>query len=619
MIMHGFKKISTRIFLGIFTGTLLVISITSIVDYFFTKAYVVSLVEDLVSRSLSSAYNELSSDVRPLIMHAEAMGYAVARFKADKSEIEQMQVITMEKFPEIVGNGFARMREGQASNVNYVKRDLSVSNSNYTFNNVRSVFYDSLTKIEAKVPFYIQFRSDTISFYYHYQHESDEVFLWYDMMLHDYVKTIEQYTSQLPSRHYLFTPDKNVVLNNSTRFSLISSEEQQEDIHTIQNYLNDDFRGLAINPDLSDNRILYISKLKGTDYFLASTLQPKAIVNRIRIYMAISYLITIVALFILAIVLLRIINRLTRPITELTELSKKIEHGSLHTAIPKYEGDGETTQLSNTLRTVQSRMQRYVESLNSTLKKKRSYETDLKIANKIQFDMIPGPRRALTEYPEIDLFAEMIPAKGVAGDFYDYFFLDKETLFFVIGDVSGKGIPAALFMVKALTLIEREAVKRSNPGRIFEGVNDQLCRKNEESMFVTAICGTLNIQTGEMFLCDAGHNAPIVSFKGEGFKYEDLNKGMPLGIMPGKKYQETNYQLISGDILFFYTDGFPECVGDDASMLGENTFLDALKGKEKDELAEIAESTWNSIKDFRVNTPASDDTTLLVLRFFGAK
>jgi phosphoserine phosphatase RsbU/P len=306
-----------------------------------------------------------------------------------------------------------------------------------------------------------------------------------------------------------------------------------------------------------------------------------------------------------------------KPISELITLSKKIQNGSLNTEIPDYYKDGETAQLSDTLRTMQGRMKRYVTDFNSTLKEKRALEHELHIASIIQAEMLPKPLRALTEIPDIDIYARMIPAKGVAGDFYDYFFLDDYRLFFILGDVSGKGIPAAMFMARIITMIQIESRKEDSPGKVFSAVNNYLTMKNDEGMFVTAIGGVIDITSGELTLCDAGHNTPLMSFNSDDYEYKVLEKNTPLGILPDVEYKETALKLEKTDSIIIYSDGLTEAQSKSGKLLGEQTVKDTLITKGKAEVDVLANLLWNLIESFTINAPQSDDITLLILRYFG--
>jgi sigma-B regulation protein RsbU (phosphoserine phosphatase) len=167
--------------------------------------------------------------------------------------------------------------------------------------------------------------------------------------------------------------------------------------------------------------------------------------------------------------------------------------------------------------------------------------------------------------------------------------------------------------------MELAARKNDSPSMVFNTVNEQLCLKNDEGMFATAICGVIDINTGIVTLCDAGHSTPIMALNNAVFSYHTIEKNMPLGILGNREYKETHLNLKKYDTFLFYTDGFTECVGKAGDMLGEQALLNCLKDNSKSELQLIANKLWDLVKYFRNGAAASDDTTLLILRFLGKK
>ena len=617
--MKGLKKISSRIFFRIFIGTLSIISLAAVVDYFYSKDIVSNLVRDNVNRAFSSAYSELGVEVGSLVSKAKMSAHIIAEINLEDTQKVELQNHFFDSNAELLGVGIFEIKEGNTQFYAYQTND-SVEKDPKLFESIQTIFRASHeSEMQDSSEILIQLKYDTICYYYRYKHNQDIVYVWFDVHLDSYLKILKQNIKGLPAHHYLFDKHANVVLNDTRRYSAMPIDKQTQEIKAINSFIDKNMTGLILEPALGKNNVIYIGDLKGTNYKLASVIRIDKILRRFRIFTFISYLIKFFAVIILAYVLQRIIRRLTRPIAELTELSRKIEQGGLHIEIPEYDADGETAQLSNALRAVQLRMKRYVSSLNTTLKSKRAIEHELKIANKIQFDMIPAARLALTEVPEIDMYAEMIPAKGVAGDFYDYFFIDSKNLFFVIGDVSGKGIPAALFMVKALTLLKSAAKKFNDIPQILQDVNTQLCQNNDESMFVTAIAGIIHLPTGKIEICDAGHNPPVIIEKNIAAKYLELNKGMPLGIMEDAKYTQTNISLNKKNVLFFYTDGFPECANHVGSMLGEEAFLEMLDTHKAKTLPDLASAIWGGIEVFRNGADPNDDTTFLIIDYCADK
>jgi serine phosphatase RsbU (regulator of sigma subunit) len=590
-----------------------VFTISSLTDYLYSRNALSGLVRNLVVRSFNAAFFQIESEFRPLFMQAENTSRRI--YENNFSE-ESLQFVLLEnklKFEDMFGCHVAVYNKTEETLNVYGYWDSTYyafkDNSDYSHFNSLAGISDSQNGITLQ--------NDTISFYYLLSGAVKNIGIRYDFPVERYITMLNEQTKLFQSRHYLFNQYNKPIRSSTVMFSDLSEEEFLQDIAFIRKYLLEGATGLIVPSDRKSKRAIYIGRFQDNNMAVATTILIDEVLRRFRVYYYVSFGISIIAILILAYVLQRIIVKLTGPISELTDISKRIQNGSLNTLVPEYHGSNETEQISNTLRAIQGKMKRYVSDLNTTLREKRALEHELKIANRIQSDMIPEPDQALTELPEIDLYAKMIPAKGIAGDFYDYFFLDDFNLFFVIGDVSGKGIPAALFMVKTITLLGLEARKHRDPAKVFASVNEQLCLKNDEGMFVTSLAGIIDIQTGEMVLSDAGHNIPLTSLKNKKFEYSEFTKGRPLGMMPGGSYVNTSVKLNKGDTLVLYTDGFPECVGKKDTMLGEKALKEVLIDQMHSSLTAIANRLWNKLKNFRQGIPASDDTTLLLLRYLG--
>ena len=231
---------------------------------------------------------------------------------------------------------------------------------------------------------------------------------------------------------------------------------------------------------------------------------------------------------------------------------------------------------------------------------------------------------------EFDIYAVMNPAREVGGDFYDFFLIDDDHLGLVIADVSGKGVPASLFMVISKTLIKNVAIsgRYDSPADILKDVNDRLCEGNEENMFVTAWLGILTISTGELVSASAGHEYPVFYRANHGFELGRDLHGMAMGAMEGMKYRNTHWHLEPGDMLFVYTDGVPEANNSSEELFGVERMLEALeKSKQesgssagkKTDLKLFLNTLRGHIDEFVGNTPQFDDLTMMCVEYQGSK
>ena len=243
-------------------------------------------------------------------------------------------------------------------------------------------------------------------------------------------------------------------------------------------------------------------------------------------------------------------------------------------------------------------------------------QAELNVARNIQRDMLPCIFPAFPERNEFDIYATMEPAKEVGGDFYDFFLVDRDHLAVVIADVSGKGVPAALFMVIAKTLIKNHAQTGMEPSRVFEAVNNQLCENNEAGMFVTAFLGILELPTGRFTYVNAGHNPPLAALGGRPYDWLPSKRGFVLAGMENMSYRQQEIVLRPGDRVFLYTDGVTEALNPENALYSETrlqAFFNgaALEGKPLEEQLALLH---RDIAGFAAGAEQADDITMLLIQ-----
>ena len=246
-------------------------------------------------------------------------------------------------------------------------------------------------------------------------------------------------------------------------------------------------------------------------------------------------------------------------------------------------------------------------------------ETELNMATEIQTSMLPSTFPAFPDRSEFDIYASMDPAKEVGGDFYDFFLIDDDHLATVIADVSGKGVPAALFMMSSKILLNDHATIGGSPAEILERVNKLVYANNKAHMFVTVWLGILEISTGKLTSASAGHEYPMINVNG---KYELLKDkhGLAIGAMPNSKYKDTEITLNKGDSVFVYTDGVAEATDANNELFGTDRTLEALNAIQAGvSQKEILAGVRSAVDAFVKEAPQFDDLTMLGLKYFGPK
>ena len=240
---------------------------------------------------------------------------------------------------------------------------------------------------------------------------------------------------------------------------------------------------------------------------------------------------------------------------------------------------------------------------------------ELELANRIQASALPK------EFPsrkEFSVYASMTPAKMVGGDFYDFFMIDEEHLGLVIADVSGKGVPAALFMMVSSALIRQTTAGQYSPAKILQSVNRQICARNPEEMFVTVRLGILEIATGKLTAANAGHEYPMLKRTGESFELLKDRHGLVVGAMDGVPYRDYEVKLEPGAKLFVYTDGVSEAVNESLVQFGTDRILESLRSSEEGTPREILEAVNHAVNEFAGDAPQFDDLTMMCVEYKGA-
>lgn len=327
----------------------------------------------------------------------------------------------------------------------------------------------------------------------------------------------------------------------------------------------------------------------------------------------ISAVIVLISMFIYILTVRRIV---LKPIGELAEFTDDITktRNFEDRRIELKTGD-EIEDLGNSFNFMMEEMERYIDDLSRVTAEKQRIGAELDIATRIQASMLPTIFPAFPDREEFDIYATMDPAKEVGGDFYDFFMVDDDNLAIVVADVSGKGVPAALFMVIGKTLIKDHTEKDKDLGEVFSEINNLLCESNSEELFITAFEAVLNLKTGELRYVNAGHEMPFIYKKNEEFKPYKIKPGFVLAGMEDMRYRSGVMTLEPGDKIFQYTDGVTEATDSDSKLFGMER-LEASLNKVKDkDVTDILKSVKKDIDEFVNVAPQFDDITMLCLEY----
>ncbi|MBR3539351.1 MAG: PP2C family protein-serine/threonine phosphatase [Eubacterium sp.] len=335
-------------------------------------------------------------------------------------------------------------------------------------------------------------------------------------------------------------------------------------------------------------------------------------------------LVLIMTIYIL--VLMRIMKKMVvSPINLVANAAKKYANDKLageeteeHFSNLGIDSGDEIERLADTMADMEKDLGDYVENLMKVTKEKERIGAELSVATDIQAGMLPQKFPPFPDREEFDLFASMTPAKEVGGDFYDFFFIDEDHLALVMADVSGKGVPAALFMVIAKTLIKDQALMGElSPAKILNKTNELLCESNPQRLFVTVWLAILNVKTGEGISANAGHEHPALRRAGGNYELQVYRHSPAVAALSQIKYREHDFQLNPGDSLFVYTDGVAEATDAHNELYGTDRMIEALNADPAAAPEEVLTAVKKSVDQFVGDAPQFDDLTMLCLYFKG--
>ena len=274
-------------------------------------------------------------------------------------------------------------------------------------------------------------------------------------------------------------------------------------------------------------------------------------------------------------------------------------------------------EIGDLYRQIQAMQSRIVHMTQITAERER-VKTELNMAERIQRDMLPAVFPAFPEHPEFDLYASMTPAREVGGDFYDFFLIDDTHLAILIADVSGKGVPAALFMMASMIIIRSRSIRGGTPAEILTDVNTAICKSSKSKMFVTVWMGILDLTDGRLVCSNAGHEYPFIRSAGREFRLLRDKHGLVLGGMENTVYQDYELKLEPGDAVFTYTDGVPEANNTAAELYGLNRLGQVLNRDPKSAPQGILERVKADVDRFAEGTDQFDDLTMLCIEYKGS-
>ena len=309
-------------------------------------------------------------------------------------------------------------------------------------------------------------------------------------------------------------------------------------------------------------------------------------------------------------------KRIVKPLETITHKVMSLGGDNLQFQMEdEYRTHDEIEALAESFAMLSGKTVQYISEVERVTAEKERIGTELALATRIQADMLPNIYPAFPDHPEFDIYATMDPAKEVGGDFYDFFLIDEDHLCVFIADVSGKGIPAALFMMASMIMLANNAQMGKSPAQILHDTNTAICANNREEMFVTVWLGILELSTGKLTAANAGHEFPAVKRPDGGFELFKDKHGFVIGGMDGVNYKEYEIELQPGSRLFIYTDGVPEATSSESELFGTDRMLAALNVDPDASPKEILENVRRAVDGFVKEAEQFDDLTMLCVDY----
>lgn len=377
--------------------------------------------------------------------------------------------------------------------------------------------------------------------------------------------------------------------------------------------------------DFSFPKESYVAHFEPLDWYIASSVYKDEIqLPGKRLIQKQSYIVIAIFLASIAAAYL-LVKRVSKPLNKLADYAKDlVAHDFQATDKAKSEVErlperhkDEVGELAGSFIFLERSLKEYIQKLKETTAAKERIESELNIAREIQMSILPKKFPPFPDRPEFDIYAVMGAAYEVGGDFYDYYPIDKDHLCFVIGDVSGKGVPAALFMAVTKTLLKAVADKGRTPDVILNMVNNELSQDNDASMFITIFCGILNTRTGEIVYANGGHNPPLLIRKDGEVKYIDKTGDLVVGALEQTTYKMERLTLYPGDSLFMFTDGVTEAMNERGELFSEERLKGEISALRGGSIQEIITGIMAKIREFSEGAAQSDDITMMNLYFRG--
>ncbi|NCD41752.1 MAG: HAMP domain-containing protein [Bacteroidia bacterium] len=439
---------------------------------------------------------------------------------------------------------------------------------------------------------------------------------WFTEMISS-VKILQSGFASVISQHGTIVshPDSELIMHQ-TIFTY-AKEINSPDLRTIGRDMlagNSNF----VSAQLRDRQMhLFYTPLPTSKWSLIVAFPEKEMYASLKSTTFILVALTLFGLGLLIFLVQKIVRRQIAPLRVIATSAKEVAKGNFSTRLPEIKTEDEMRHLRDSFCYMQKQLTVYIEDLKNTTSAKEKIESELRIAREIQMGMIPKIFPPFPDTPQIDLYAMLQPAKEVGGDLYDFFLIDNDHMCFAIGDVSGKGVPASLFMAVTRTLLRSTAPKQLSTANIVNTLNGSLAAGNESSMFVTFFLGIINLKTGILTYTNAGHNPPIIVHSDAEPEFFETTDQIPIGLFDSYIYRQSKREIHTMDKLLLYTDGITEAENAEKALYSDHRLMQCIAKNKQQHPKGIIEAITEDVKLHVGSNEQSDDLTMLSLIYQG--
>ena len=428
------------------------------------------------------------------------------------------------------------------------------------------------------------------------------------------IKAFENSYNLMVSRNasYIVHPDHNLLLNETIFSSTYGDDD--ESLKKLQDDMMNCRAGEVLRNKGGEKFFVFYSPVETTQWVVAIVCPRSELYMDVKMLRNILIVLGVIALLLMIAMNYNGIRKVVAPVEDFSDVAKKIANGDFTAELPQIHSQDELKELHDSFEYLQHSLVNYIEELKSTTANKERIESELRIAHNIQMGMIPKIFPPFPERDDLALAAKLVPAKEVGGDLYD-FFIEDEKLYFIIGDVSGKGVPASLVMAVTCRLFRSVASHFDEPEEIISSLNDSLADGNESNMFCTAFLGILDLKTGQLKYCNAGHNAPLIVDANGNVALMDVVANLPLGLFSGFPYEGQETRIEKQTMLYMFTDGVNEAENINKELFGDERVTALLKLNVSQNPSEIVDKTFAEVKNHADGAEQSDDITVMCIKY----